>query len=331
MFPGKKNPLNFTLSLSKFLQARVNVLIFRFLPFHTSRFYLFVLGKIYYSLKKTEKTHIENTLTKVWSDRKTPAELKKLKRDTFRGIIAHYHEKLFIAYNNLPKTLRFLRKRVSLRGEEDFRAALEKGKGVILVTAHYGAVEALPGALSVRGYPVTMILRFQTQQLKQSLNERAEPLGMHLVDLDEGNVFMQAVNALKQGRILITECDEFEAWRTSKDNPVTFMGHEFEGDRTLEILRKRSGAAVATALMHRENKNKFTLNLTTTIKDDDDNRSVSQASLKILESALLSHPHQWYQWADFGEKLEIEEEKKKKLETSSSEYRESIEENSVSM
>ncbi|MBN2659208.1 MAG: lysophospholipid acyltransferase family protein [Spirochaetales bacterium] len=332
MFPGKKNPFSFTLSLSKFLQARLNVLIFRFLPFHTSRLYLLFLGKIYYNIKKKEKSHIENTLRDVWKDSRSPEDLDAIIKDTFRGIIAHYHEKLFIAYNNLPNTLKFLRKSVQLTGEEEFKAALAKGKGVILVTAHYGAVEALPGALAVRGYPVTMILRFQTQRLKESLNKRAEPLGLELMDLDEGNVFMQAVNALKKGRILITECDEFDAWRTSKQNPVKFLGQQFDGDRTLEILHKRSGSAVATALMHREGQKKFTMNLKTLITEEDDHRSVSQSALTVLDEAINKTPHQWYQWADYGEKLEAEEERKKKLEEQSDKgYSESVEENTISM
>lgn len=333
MFPGKKNPLNFTLSLSKFLQARLNVLIFRFLPFHSSRLYLQLLGKIYYNLKKKEKSHIESTLRTVWQDKRTPEELKALIKETFRGIIAHYHEKLFIAYNYLPNTLNFLRKSVKLTGEEDFKAALEKGKGMILVTAHYGAVEALPGALAVRGYPVTMILRFQTQRLKESLNKRAKPLGLELMDLDEGNVFMQAVQALKKGRILITECDEFEAWRALKNNTVTFLGEEFEGDRTLEILRKRSGAAVATALMHREGQKRFTMNLTTLFTNEDDNRSVSQAALSVLEKSIEKYPHQWYQWSDYGEKLEAKTQTQKDLEEAENveNFNLEIEKNSVSL
>lgn len=332
MFPGKKNPLSFTLSLSKFLQARLNVLIFRFLPFHTSRLYLLFLGKIYYNLKKKEKNHIEDTLVRVWSDKKSAKEMRQLIKKTFRGIIAHYHEKLYIAYNNLPITLKFLKKSITLTGEEDFKAALAKGKGLILVTAHYGAVEALPGALGVRGYPVTMILRFKTQQLKESLTRRAEPLGMHLVDLDEGNVFMQAINALKQGRILITECDEFEAWRTSKNNPVSFLGKDFDGDRTLEIMRKRSGASVAVALMQRVKNKKFSLNLTTLMTEEEDSRSVSKESLAVLSKAIEQTPHQWYQWADYGEKLDQEEAKLKAMEEKAQEeYSETAEKKPISM
>jgi len=304
MFPGKKSPWNFTLNLSKFLQAKMNVLIFRFLPFHTSRVYLRFLGRIYYGFRKKEQSLIKGTLKYIFGKEYTPRTLKILYTKTFRGIIDHYHEKLFIAYSNFPQLMKFFINRISLSGEDEFKACLDNGQGIILVTAHYGAVEALPGALAARGYPVTMILRFQTERLKKSLVERAETMDLHLVDLDEGNVFFTAVNALKQGRILITECDEFDAWRTSKQYPVSFFGHAMDGDKTLEILRKRSGASVATALMQRMGNKRYNMKLTTLITDQSDKRSVGKAALEVLEESIKESPEHWYQWKDFGEKLE---------------------------
>lgn len=311
MFPGKKTPFSFTLNLSKFLQARFNVFLFRFMPQYVSRLYLLLLGKIYYKFKKKQKIRIENTLDLIYKNRKSAKELKKLKKRTFRGIIAHYHEKLLVAYTHLPGILSFLKKNIKITGEDQLKAALAKGKGVILVTAHYGAVECLPGALAVRDYPVTMILRFQTQRLKDSLYKRSASQDLQLVDLEEGNVFSTAITALKEGRILITECDEFENWRTAKNRTVTFLGQEMEGDRTLEVLRRHSGAAVATALMHRDSMSKFNMKVNAIITEEDDRRSVSQEALKVLEAQMEKTPYQWYQWSGFGEHLALNAERKK--------------------
>ncbi|MBI9098093.1 MAG: lysophospholipid acyltransferase family protein [Spirochaetaceae bacterium] len=330
MFPGKKTPFSFTLNLSKFLQARLNVLIFRFLPFHTSRLYLLFLGKIYYKFKKNEYNLIEKTIRFIFEKQLTPKELHKTITDIFHGIIAHYHEKLFVAYSNYPLLKKRFLSWVNITGEKEFQTALEKGKGVILVTAHYGAVEWLPGVLAARGYPVTMILRFQTQKLKDSLVSRSSEMkDLHLVDLDEGNVFFTAVNALKSGRILITECDEFDAWRPSKHIPITFLNQQMDGDKTLDILRKHSGAAVTTALMHRNSRKRYTLKLKTLITDDADKRHVSKLTLGVLDEALHSNPEQWYQWKDLGEKLELDS--KTKVDEEISDYINSVEKNTISL
>jgi len=330
MFSGKKTPLSFTLNLSKFLQARLNVLIFRFLPFHTSRLYLLFLGNLYYKFKKSEKVLIEKTITHVYDNHLDPAEIRKLIKKIFRSLIAHYHEKLFVAYSNYPLLKKRFVSWVNVTGEEEFKSVLKKGKGIILVTAHYGAVEWLPGALASRGYPVTMILRYKTQKLKDSLEKRSCDFpDLHLVDLEEGNVFLTAVNALKNGRILITECDEFDAWRPSKHIPLNFLNQEMDGDKTLDIMRKHSGASVVSALMHRNSRKRYNLKLKTLLTDEKDKRHVSKEAMNLLNDALKDFPEQWYQWKDLGEKLKLDS--RQKVDEELSDYLGSVEKNTISL
>ena len=99
-----------------------------------------------------------------------------------------------------------MKSQVRFAGKEHLQAALEQGKGVILVTGHFGAVEILPGSLVMNGFPTSMICRFQTNRLRESLGWRAESIGLNLLDADNGNVILTAMKALKAGQILITEC-----------------------------------------------------------------------------------------------------------------------------
>jgi len=308
MLPGVTFPWKFSLNLSKFCQARINVFLFRFLPFCLSRWYLSWLGKVYYLFKRREKELIQYTIRYVLGGDLEPRSLRTLIKDTFRGIIDHYHEKLFVAYSNFPRLLKFLKNRVELNGEAQLQEILARGQGLILVTGHYGAVEFLPGALAVRGYPVTMICRFQTNRLRESLKQRAEAVGLQLVDSDEGNVFLAAVKALKSGRILITECDEFDEWRPSKEHQVTFLSYRLDGDRTLDLLRKRSGAAVITGLMQRNGGKKYTLNLTPVFTDPADPEMAGKACLRVLENSIAATPAQWYQWKKLGQMLDLNPE-----------------------
>ena len=278
------------------------------MPFWVSRWYLFQIGKIYYFLKKKEKALIQATIRHIFGGDLEPYSLKILIKDAFRGIIDHYHEKLFVAYSNFPRLLKFLRNRVKLQGEEELREILAQGRGIILVTGHYGAVEFLPGALAVRGYPVTMICRFQTSRLRESLQKRAEAVGVHLVDSEEGNVFMAAVKALKSGRILVTECDEFDEWRPAENQEVNFLRSSLPGDRTLDLLQRRSGAPVVTALMQRNGKKWYTMKLTPVYHNSLEAETTAQRCLKILESSILGSPDHWYQWKKFGQMLDLKPE-----------------------
>lgn len=294
----------FSLSLSKFLQMRVNSFLFHFLPFSVSRCYLMVLGKLYYLLNWAEKALIRKTINHVFR-RKLPAPLLNRKiKAAFKGIIDHYHEKLFVAYSNFPKLLKFLRSKVKFAGAEHLRAALQDGKGVILVTGHFGAVEFLPGALALNGYPTSMICRFQTSRLRESMGQRAEAVGLQLIDADEGNIILSAMKALRQGRILITECDEFDEWRPDPRRNSYFLNYLLPSDRTLDLLQKRSGAQVLTALMQRHGKQEYTCNLTAVGNGAfPASQPINERCLRVLESTVDAYPEQWYQWKKFGKMI----------------------------
>ncbi len=309
MFPGIKFPWKFSLNLSKFLQARINVFLFRFLPFSVSRGYLALLGGIYYLVKRKEKKLIKNTVIHIFKNEMDSRSLNRLIWNIFRGIFEHYHEKLYVGFSNFPRLLKSFKNRINVTGEEDFQASLAKGNGLILVTGHYGAVEFLPGALAVRDYPVTMILRFQTESLRNSLMKRVETLpNLELVDSDEGHVFHAALKALKQGRILVTECDEFDEWRPSKTKKVNFLKTVLAEDRTLETLQACSGAAVSTALMQRNGGLNYTLNLSHILcgTDKDKKETISHSCLNVLEKAIRNTPDHWYQWKKFGKMLNLD-------------------------
>ncbi len=333
-------PQTLSLSLSKFMQMKMNIFLFRFLPFAVSRWYIILLGKLYYLISWREKKLIQETVRYVFrKKRRTSAEdlgqvrpplgirpeAEELKdelirqtaeyvfqqkidartveekiRDTFRGIFDHYHEKLFVAFSNFPRLLRFLKKNIRLAGAERLEESLARGKGVILVTGHFGAVEFLPGCLAVNGYPASMICRFQTNRLRQSLGKRAEQVGLNLIDADDGNIVLSAMQALKQGRILITECDEFDEWRQDPKRYCYFLNHRLNSDRTLELLQKRSGAPVITALMSRNGRKKYTCHLTPVRHGAAARQPISEQCLEILEAAVETSPEQWYQWKKFG-------------------------------
>ena len=314
MFSHTYQVVKLSLSLSKFLQMRMNSFLFRFLPFSVSRWYLMVLGRLYYFLNWTEKALIRETIHHVFKRKFPPSVLNRKIKAAFTGIFDHYHEKLFVAYSNFPRLLRFLRSQVRFTGEEDLQVALQAGKGVILVTGHFGAVEFLPGVLALNGYPTSMICRFQTNRLRESMGERAEAVGLHLIDADEGNIILSAMKALKQGSILITECDEFEEWRPDPNRDGSFLKCKLPSDRTLELLQKRSGARVITALVQRQGKKHYTCNLTAVGNGAFAATSrINEQCLLVLEEAVENYPEQWYQWKKFGNmiksQLEIEHDR----------------------
>jgi len=196
---------------------------------------------------------------------------------------------------------RFLLRRVDLEGQHLIDDALSHGRGVILVTGHFGAVEFLPLFLALKGYSVTMVVRFKTERLKQALVERGSSKGITLLDANAGErVIFSALQALKANQILITECDEFDAWRPYTDRAIQFLGCTSPLDRTLDLLHRRYSSPVIMGVVRRKKKNSYKLKLHSLANEahHDQSVAISSRALQILEDYIRMAPDQWYQWKD---------------------------------
>jgi KDO2-lipid IV(A) lauroyltransferase len=287
------------LNLSKFCQMYLSRFLAQRAPFRCSQLYLAWLGRLYYLTHPEEREFIRHTIRRVFGEQLEQSALQELFRRTFAGILTHYQEKLFLAYAPETKVKTYLAQRLRLRGTEELQKALTVGRGVILVTGHFGAVEFLPGALALNGYPAAIIVRPQTKELAVSLAQRAALINLTLIIPENGKVLPAALKALREGRILITEADEFEMWRVSESQTVNFLGFQIPSDRTLEVLQKRSGSPLLTALVRREPKRRYTLDISPGLAPSP-NQELSKQCLHVLEKAIFADPEQWYQWKEFG-------------------------------
>ena len=128
---------------------RLNSWLIRFLPFFLSRYYLILLGKLYYFFNRRERDLINRTINHVLGSSLSPGKLRRARRQTFTGIFDHYHEKLYLAYTPFERIKKFFAKKMKFEGEAALQQALALGKGAILATGHFGAVEFLPAALGL--------------------------------------------------------------------------------------------------------------------------------------------------------------------------------------
>jgi lauroyl/myristoyl acyltransferase len=113
---------------------------------------------------------------------------------------------------------------------------------------------------------------------------------------------LAAIKALKQGRIIITESDEFEEWKAKDNYQISFLGARLNYDRALDVLSKRSGAPVVSALVSRHAQG-YTLHLTPVSSEVPTDSKVGEKCLGILEDMCEKLPTQWYQWKKFGKMI----------------------------
>ncbi len=295
---GLKTPIG----LSQFFQLWFNVMLARIMGVGFLRAYLYLLGICFFSFRPKERQNIGIGISHVFQDRRGGLALHWMHLKAICGVFEHYLEKLVLAHKPFSWTADFLARRLKIQNVTDLERIASSGKGGILVTGHFGAVEYLPLALAMNGYKIAMICRFKTSQLKEALAKRAAERDVMVIDANEPNVVFRALKAISTGRILVTECDEFSEWRLDHSGSVSVFGHSVPRDKTLDFFYRRTSAPVVMGLMRRD-RDGFTLCIEP-IADGKQKIQVGSAAWRVLEGYILRHPEQWYQWKDAVKELE---------------------------
>ena len=295
------------INLSNFLQWRFNVYLYLTFGWNIAKIYIFLFGRLYFFLNRREKRCIKNAISEVIGYKDQEMNIRVIMKKVLDGILSHYYEKLFIAFEETKKATKFLKNNITSDDLIVLNRNLLKGNGVIIVTGHYGAIEYIPTLLAVNNFTISMIAKFKTEQLRKKVFSQAKKYNIRLIDADNtGNVIRTAIKELNENRILVTECDEIEEWRPSGKEKTSFLGKKTCLDRTINVIQKRTGAEVVFAIIHRYSLSKYKLIM---FAYEDMSRmlsnfspsSVGEAVLKFLEQFIYYHPEQWYQWEKYTE------------------------------
>ncbi len=290
--------------LSSFLQWHLNIVIIQKLGWQISFYYLLVLGKLFYFLNGGERRRIVQSIEAVYGDRREGEELDIIVKTVFRGIFAHYYEKLFNAYTDVCVLESFFEESIEARRLDKLDDALENGRGVLFVSGHYGGIEYIPIFLAGKGYPISVVAKFATRQLKEACEARSESFGLKIIDGNRRNAVLPSIlQELRMNRIVFLECDEIEEWRPSQKERMVFLRKMIGVDKTINLIARRSKAALIFGILHRFTLQRYRL----VIQDRDEILSrygrpaisVGKAMLKCLEHYVYSYPEEWYQWKKY--------------------------------
>lgn len=287
------------ISLSRFFQSPVNAALFGMCPPWVSRCYTRRLGEVYFALRPKEKDKYLYRARKVIRQRRRGRFCPVLfDRQILHGIFDHYFEKMLMAYWGLGKINGFLGRNVRMVHADLLDQALAEGRGAILTTGHFGAVEFLPATLALNRYPVSMVVRYKTRRLKRTLEKIADTLRVELIDAVEDPVIPRALAALRAGRLFIIELDEFERWKPTGSKVMNFFGRQIMLDRAVEILQRRSGAPTLLGLMERVGLRGYQLVIETPSEHLPAPTRLGHDAqlLKRLEHYIYDRPGQWYIW-----------------------------------
>jgi len=262
-------------------------------PPEASRELLRAAGALYFAVNAGERQRIERSI----DDLLGPGDrAETVKRRVFGNIAEHYFEKLLVANRPLGFVRSFARDRIACEGLENLDEAAALGRGVLAVTAHWGAVELVPPALAVRGYPVSIVLETKTPRLRAALERAAAGAGARLIIASRGDRVLERILAeLSEGRVLVTQVDEVDAWRRRPSRTIRLFGNSLFFDHSLDFIAKRSGSPSVGLFCRRSEGLRYRLRCEA-LALDPRGTNVAERALRLWERMLLESPEQWYEW-----------------------------------
>lgn len=202
-------------------------------------------------------------------------------------------------YKNGGEAIRFLHRParelldlVEVDGEEELQAAVEDGRGVIVVTGHIGAWELGAGYLAQRGIEVTAVARpLKDARFETHLSALRSRLGVAV--LDEASDLRPAFRALRAGGALGILIDQ------SRHRPgvwVPFLGRPARIATGAAEFARRTGARMVPMAIQRAGR-RHRLTVLPPVDVDWSRAGATEAATaaltRSLESLIWRAPEQW--------------------------------------
>lgn len=196
----------------------------------------------------------------------------------------------------------YLQKNVKIEGLGHLDAALKRGKGVVIVSAHIGNWEMGAIVVALLGYPISAVaLTHRSKEVNDFFVAQRRMKGVEVIPFE--NAVRRSLSVLREGRILALVGDR----DFTKKGGVTvdFFGRPTMFPKGPAALALKTGAAVVPTFMFRNKGDTFTLKFEEPLEfspGQEENSGVTRAILAyktIIEAYVRRFPEQWFMFRRF--------------------------------
>jgi phosphopantetheine--protein transferase-like protein len=254
-------------------------------------------GKLVFRLLPYRRRVILDNLELVFGNTLTKEQITQLAQAHYAHIWQLMLE--FLTFPMMSSTRRAQLARVE--NEQVLRAAYAKGRGVLLLTGHFGNFEVATAA-GIMSFPEAhgrfhFVRRpFKPRWLDDIVTRRSRRLGFGSLS-KQGSLDL-FIKRLEAGDLVVFPFDQYAAGRDGIQ--VEFFGHPAGTFRSLAIIAGATGAPVVPAATWREPDGHHVLRFEEPLTRiqcenyDEEIRRNTRAYNAVLERLILRRPEQWW-------------------------------------
>jgi KDO2-lipid IV(A) lauroyltransferase len=242
---------------------------------------------LWWALPRRRAVALDN-LQRVFGGERPPAEIRRLGRRSFQ----HVGMNLIEACRYLLRPTHVMLSRVRVEGLQHFQAAAAHGRGVFILTAHFGNWELLAAAHGLTGVPLSIVTRPLDHPLLEDLAARfRRRSGAELIV--KRQAVREVLSALRRQRMVGILLDQ-NATR-AEGVFVPFFGFPASTSKGLALLALRTGAPVVPIFLRREPDGRHCMDVSAALPPPADGEITTYTSMfnRAIEAAIRRAPEQW--------------------------------------
>jgi lauroyl/myristoyl acyltransferase len=199
----------------------------------------------------------------------------------------------------------YINRYVIVEGRRFLDEALNKGRGVILASAHIGNWELGGLVLSAIGVPLDVVaLTHKHEDVNHFFTYQRRQKGIGVIPV--GAAVRRCFKSLSDNRAVALVCDKDYFGNGLK---VDFFGRKTIIPKGPALFSRRYNCPVVPTFMIRNNDDTFTLKILAPVepvhtKDEYmDLIFITEKIVRVMESVIRSYPEQWFVFRRFWEKI----------------------------
>lgn len=278
------------IDFAAYIAVRVLNFIFGFIPVSLLLWVGRRLGVVIFMFNKKRRLIAYANLKAAFAKEKSPAELRNITKRVYQNMVQTFVEVL-----NLTKVnRRYVDKYIEVVNMERIKNAAASGRGMILLTAHFGDWELSSLASSALGFPINVLVREQKmKRLNELLNRLRESNGCKVIR--KGMDVKNLLKALYDKKIVGILADQDAG---KKGTFVNFFGRPTSSHSGAMEIAKRTDSIVLPNFIVRTGGPYHKVYLEEYIdfkdtKSPDDVKQNLQRYMSLLEKYVRQYPDQW--------------------------------------